>query len=59
MQGNELGEAWEDLQAACEGVSEAYSGFGTQLMWAGVLGLALGLVVVIIKYVIDHKIDHV
>ena len=55
MQGNELGEAWEDLQAACEGVSEAYSGFGTELMWACIIGFAIGLVIVISK----HKGDHV
>jgi len=55
MQGNELQEAWEDVQAACEGVSEAYSGFGTQLMWACLIGAAIGLVIVIIK----HKANHV
>jgi len=55
MQGNELQEAWAGVQEACEGVSEAYSGFGTELMWACLIGFAVGLVIVIIK----HKADHV
>jgi len=54
-----MNEAWEDVQAACEGVSEAYSGFGTELLYCVYVGAIIGFVVVVARYIIKHKGKHV